>query len=222
MKDPYVNPSNVLTNKLGIDDYDLLNQAEADIGFVKLINVDGVDVDYFDEEMLKKLHKHIFEDIFEWAGEYRTVPLIKEEFVIPGVSLPYTRYQDISRELHSKLIEFNSIAWHKLPPEELAYTFARKLALIWLIHPFRDGNTRTILSFAYIYAKEHGFPFDMKVFTDNLSRKYEGEKLVDLNVRDKFVLASLDEENMPDVSLLAEVFEKAMDSYCKEESIRSK
>lgn len=223
MKDPYVNENNVLINKLNIDDYDLLNQAEADIGFSKLINIDSIDVEVFDEELLKRLHKHIFEDIFDWAGEYRTVPLYKEEVVLPGCSLPYTEYKEISKELHQKLTELNSIAWHKMTIEEISYTFARKLALIWLVHPFRDGNTRTILSFAYIYAKEHGFTFDIETFTEGLSRKYnEDGKINSLSIRDKFVLASLDEKNKPDIELLAEVFEKAINNYRKEEQAKIK
>ena len=81
MKDPYTYDNGVLKNKLGITSYEKLNQAEADIGFAKLINVDSVNVEYFDESLIKYIHKHIFEDIFDWAGEYRTVPLIKEELV---------------------------------------------------------------------------------------------------------------------------------------------
>ena len=60
MNDPYVYENGVLKNKLNIQDYDQLNKAEADIGFIKLINIDSIRIDYFDEETLKRLHRHIF------------------------------------------------------------------------------------------------------------------------------------------------------------------
>ena len=37
MKDPYIQENGTLKNKLGIEEYDDLNKAEKDIGFVKLI-----------------------------------------------------------------------------------------------------------------------------------------------------------------------------------------
>lgn len=87
--DPYVLENGILKNKLGITDYNKLKCAEADIGFVKLIDIDSIYKGKLNSNMVCKLHKHIFEDIFDWAGEYRTVPIVKAEIVIPGMSLEY-------------------------------------------------------------------------------------------------------------------------------------
>ena len=217
MLDPYTNENGVLKNKLGIEEYEKLNQAEADIGFIKLISIDSIELDKFDENLVKRIHKHIFEDIFDWAGEYRTVPIVKEELVLPGYSIPYSDYNNISNDLSNKLNELNSIPWQNLDTKEKSMKFARELALIWRVHPFRDGNTRTMLSFAYLYAKEHNFPFDMKTFTNGLSRKYSGGKVVDYSIRDKFALACLDKEFYPEVGHLAKVFENAINAYNPEE-----
>ena len=81
MNDPYVYDNGVLKNKLGIYDYDELNRAEADIGFIKLLDIDSLKITNFNEESLKMIHEHIFEDIFDWAGKYRVMPLFKEELV---------------------------------------------------------------------------------------------------------------------------------------------
>ena len=40
MKDPYIQENGTLKNKLGITEYKELNNAEKDIGFVKLIDID--------------------------------------------------------------------------------------------------------------------------------------------------------------------------------------
>ena len=222
-KDPYINKNGVLISKLGNFNYDELRQAEADIGFIKLINIDALEIKKFDADLLKKIHKHIFEDIYEWAGEYRTVPLVKEEIVLPGYSLPYTEPKNIKKELINKLNELNKIAWYEKDIKEISFLFARKLARIWLIHPFRDGNTRTFISFAYLYAKEHNFPFDIQTFIDQLNRKYnEKGNIISYSVRDKFALASLDDAHYPEPEHLAKIFEKAILNYQNNSSKKRK
>ena len=41
------------------------------------------------------------------------------------------------------------------------------LARLWKIHPFREGNTRTTVTFCCQFADEMGFPIDRKLFEDN-------------------------------------------------------
>ena len=214
INDPYTYEDGTLKNKLNIRDHQEFRKAEADIGFLKLINVDSVKSDKLNEELLKDIHHHIFENIFEWAGEYRTVPVYKTELVIPGISLRYADVGSIGKELRKQMIELNMTEWDLDNIDKLAYTFARKIAVMWKIHPFRDGNTRTFLSFAYIFAKENGFPFDMELFTKELNRKHDEDgKVINYSVRDRFVLASLDDDHYPEVGPLASLFKAAINTY---------
>lgn len=64
MDDPYVYENGTLINKLNITDYEKLRQAEADIGLLKLIDIDSVENKKFDITLIKALHTHIFEDIY--------------------------------------------------------------------------------------------------------------------------------------------------------------
>lgn len=218
MTDPYVYENGVLKNKFNIRNHQKLRQAEADVGFAKLINIDSVNVDFFDESIIKRIHKHIFEDIFDWAGEFRTVPLEKEEVVLPGYTIPYSDYKKIRTDLNKRLTYLNQISWQNMSLKEISDTFAREIALLWRVHPFRDGNTRTILSFAFLYAKEHGFPFDIRTFTNELNRQYTKDgKIIKYSIRDKFVLACLDEEHYPEIEHLARVFYLAINNYKTQE-----
>lgn len=114
MKDPYIQRNGTLKNKLGIEEYDDLNNAERDIGFVKLIDVGKAFKKRYDAEFFKSIHKHIFEDIFDWAGEFRTVPIEKIEVVIPGLSLQYSEPKDITKDLDVALdILFGFINFYK-------------------------------------------------------------------------------------------------------------
>lgn len=211
MDDPYVYDNGTLINKLGIKDYEELRQAEADIGLLKLIDIDLIEHNNFDVSLIKNIHKHIFEDIYDWAGEFRMVPIVKEELLLPGYSINYSSVSNIESDLNNLLDDLNSTAWNYDDKKELAYTFARKIALIWRVHPFRDGNTRTMLSFSYMFAKMHNFPFDIESFATKLNREYEDGKLRDVSIRDRFVLACLDEKDYPEVEHLASTFYVAME-----------
>ena len=177
MKDPYINENSVLKNKLNITEYDELNEVEAVIGKSKLLSLSNVKVTYFNEELIRDIHNYIFSDIFEWAGSYRKVPIFKEELVLPRYSVPYSEPKNISKDLKRTINDVNEIDWSTLKGEELTDLFARKMAIVWKVHPFRDGNTRTIVSFSYLYAQEHGFNMDMNTFLDNLARIYNEESV---------------------------------------------
>ena len=219
MKDPYVLKNGTLKNLLGIEDYNLLRQAEADIGFAKLINVEAVKEDVLDVELIKRIHKHIFEDIFEWAGEFRKVPLYKEEkYVIPGLSLDYAPPKEIESAIH----ELNSVEWKNKSLDEIAVEFTKYIAKIWKVHPFRDGNTRTILSFAAIYAEQHGFPMDKTIFINRLSRNTTERGKTTYSVRDLFVFASLEPENYPEPEYLEKLIKKSIISECGKRKTQEK
>ena len=102
MVDPYVYPGiGVLKNKLGIKNYDRLRKAEGDICFGKLLTVDrDVDCSKFDLDYIKNIHKYILEDIFDWAGEYRTITMYKKEPILNGCSVDYTTHSYIEKEMN--------------------------------------------------------------------------------------------------------------------------
>lgn len=217
MKDPYVQSNGTLKNKLGITNYDELKLAERDIGYVKLLNAESVIQSRCDITLIKDIHKHLFEDIFEWAGEFRTVPVYKEELVIPGISLEYAATKDIDSRLTKCLGQMNADNWEGMNLEDLSRQFVSYLAKIWRIHPFRDGNTRTTLTFANIFAREHGFEMDMSTLLDNLGRKVDPEtgKVVRWSIRDKFVLAALDEQHYPEPQALEQIIKQAIQNGIK-------
>lgn len=199
MKDPYIQENGTLKNKLGITKYKDLNDAEKDIGFAKLIDIGESFKQKYDVEYIKSIHRHIFEDIFDWAGEFRTVPVYKTEIVIPGLSLEYSAPKNIEKDLNSILEELNSINWSGKNIDEITAQFTEQLARIWRVHPFRDGNTRTTLAFAENYSREHGFPMDIGILLEHLTRLVTPKGDVKrYSIRDKFVLAALDKKDYPE------------------------
>lgn len=211
IRDPYVQENGTLKNKLGIIDYDKLNLAERDITFSKFLNVKKTFHTKFDVSYIKSIHSHIFEDIFDWAGEFREVPVYKQEVVIPGLSLNYTDPKNIEKELSDCLEKINNTNWSALTLEQKSATFTKYLTQFWLIHPFRDGNTRTTLTFATQFSKEHDFPLDLGFLLDNLTRKIDNNgEITQFSIRDKFVLSAIPKEFSPEPEHLNALIYKAM------------
>ena len=212
MRDPYIQKNGTLKNRLGIISYDELRDAERDISYVKIMNVDQVFEGEFDVQLLKNIHNHIFEDVYEWAGEFRRIPLFKEELIIPRISLTYAEPKDIPKGLKTNIEAMNSVEWEKLELNELVKTFTKHLSKIWRVHPFRDGNTRSTLAFANVFAKEHGFEMDMVPLINNLGRIIDPEtnEVKRWSIRDKFVLAALDDRDYPEPQALEAIIKQAI------------
>lgn len=219
MEDPYVLSNGTLKNKLGKENEKELDEAEKNIAFMRLIDLDDVDKAQCNSNLIKQIHFHIFQDIYDWAGEFRTIPIYKQEIVLPGLSLEYAKPEEIEERLNKELEQMNSYDWKNKRSDELAEQFAKSIAKVWRVHPFRDGNTRTTLTFASIFAKMKGFNLDMESILDSLSRKYDKEtgRITQYSVRDKLVLAALDEKDYPEPEHLQAIFKTSIEEGVKKQ-----
>ena len=169
MRDPYLYKDvPVLRNKLHIREQDLLDDAEADYVVFQLkdLALNPLEGDYHTPHLLK-MHAYIFQDIFEWAGEVRTISIYKEEDVLGRLSVEYSDPFDIVNDLHHVLSDMRKKEWKDMDRLQLAKEFCDSLARLWKIHPFREGNTRTTITFCCQYADEMGFPINRKLFEEN-------------------------------------------------------
>lgn len=171
MLDPYLIPdTDVLQNKLGIADKDILEKAEADITYLKLLDIDA----WFENKSLNyetflEVHKYIFGDLYEWAGQIRTIDIYKEEAVLGGVSLTYGEISSIQLQVETIIDHLNQVEWSNISVEDMIPLFSDLIAQLWLIHPFREGNTRTVMRFAGLFANAKGFPLNSKLLRDHAS-----------------------------------------------------
>jgi cell filamentation protein len=133
MRDPYLlADAKILRNLLGITDAETLQRAEADITAVRLLTVDGaVAALPFDFERLLAIHKHIFGDIYDWAGTVRTIPVVKGERVLGGDTVRYSQPDDIERDAKQAIREMNGANWPALDVRETAERFSELTAALW-------------------------------------------------------------------------------------------
>lgn len=102
------------------------------------------------------IHHHLFRDVYNWAGRFRTVRISKggNSFCYPEHIVRETRALFGSLERRSKL--------RGLDTDTFAERAAHFLAELNAIHPFREGNGRTQLAFLTALADQAGHPFALE------------------------------------------------------------
>ena len=169
MKDPYLYPNReTLINLFNVTDEATFNIIEADYTSLRIKELlDNPIIGDFGFKHLCEIHRYIFQDIYEWAGKIRIINIEKAEEALSGLSVEYSDVFDIVRHSDSVLVKMNSVDWGTLNNEHKSMTFAESMTELWKVHPFREGNTRAIISFCCDFADKHGFPLDRELFKDN-------------------------------------------------------
>jgi cell filamentation protein len=151
--DPYLDlRSGVLRNLLDIDDAKALRRAEADFTAVRIAQLSRrPKPGRYDLAHLQALHRHIFQDIYEWAGELRTVALGRGRLF----SLPRHLEADAD-ELFSWLARADHL--RGLDRDAFVDGLTELFADLNALHPFRDGNGRTQRALLGQLAVDAGHP----------------------------------------------------------------
>ena len=155
--DPYCYPgTTVLINLLGTPDQVKLDAFEAEMTADRA--TEPLPAGRFSYQHYCAIHRHLFQDVYPWAGKIRTVRIAKE-----GSAFCYPEH--IDREMRQLFAE---LAKQRRLRGLDARTFAKKaahlLAELNAIHPFREGNGRTQLSFLVALAEHAGHPMDLDRF----------------------------------------------------------
>ena len=146
--------TNVLRNKLGIQDKEELQTAERRL--VEQRARMGCPEGNFDLTHLQAIHHHLFQDVYEWAGELRTVDMYKNE---PGEYMPHGRIEMGMHDVHRRVVETNVSG--TADPWEFSAKAAEIIGDTNHAHPFREGNTRTQLQFLQQLGEQAGHEIDL-------------------------------------------------------------
>lgn len=110
MRDPYLYEDEpILRNKLNIHKKDLLEDAEADYVVYRLkeLALNPLSGNYHTKHLLQ-MHAFIFQDIYDWAGQPRTISIYKEEDVLGGLSIEYSEPHNIENDIHHVLSDMRA------------------------------------------------------------------------------------------------------------------
>ncbi|MFN6062152.1 MAG: Fic/DOC family protein, partial [Bacteroidota bacterium] len=152
----YTDPkTGLLRNLLDITDPDVLLFVESGAVTKRLqelyenpMKIKGID-------SLFEIHRHLFQDIYVWAGKKRTVEISKDGKQF----FPTSHFDNAFRYIDQIIAEFTKI------PIDNKKLFAEKLSEILdnvnYLHPFREGNGRTQREFLRLVASEKGLNLNL-------------------------------------------------------------
>ena len=165
MRDPYLfDDIDVLKNRANIRNNALLHTAEADITNLAMTAIYERKYNKFNVETLLDIHRTIFGQIYEWAGEYRTIMMTKPEDVLGGDTVRYAYPKEIKKQLTETMKEVGKLKRGGNNDRDIVFRLTRIISAIWQTHPFREGNTRTVIVFAILLAKHLGFEVNHELF----------------------------------------------------------
>ena len=165
----------VLKNRLGITDEATLETTEAQ--FVAQRSHELVQDPIpgaFDLPHLQAIHRHLFGDLYEWAGQLRTVDVIKDTSRFAHHAYLERAAETIFRELAQE----NHL--RGLEPAEFSRRAAHYLAEMNALHPFREGNGRAQRDFLSQLARENDYAIAWEQITqadmlDASRRSFSGD-----------------------------------------------
>jgi len=134
------------------------------------------------------IHKHLFQDVYSWAGEKRKVEISKagKQF------FPTTHFDNAFHFIDTLISDFRNIS--KKEKLQLAVKLAEILDTVNYLHPFREGNGRTQREFLRLLALEKGLILNLNP-PDNKSvyDKYmQGTINSDVKILTKLILELID------------------------------
>ncbi|WP_165045427.1 Fic family protein [Adlercreutzia sp. ZJ138] len=159
---------------------------------------------YLVPEMLVKVHRYLFQDLdvkVYHPGEFKSERMVKQEDILNGDSVLYADPLAYDMALKGAFTTEQGKLYTSLEGDELA-DFCHFLAFLWQIHPFFEGNTRTVAVFSELYLNHLGFNVSNEPFASNA--RYFRDALVRAMYRN--VAAGI----FPDESFLVAFYENAL------------
>ena len=160
---PYVDPNTgVLYNKLGITNAEELREAEYNATWVRGLELRSSPVlGQFDFDHLKAIHKSLFQDIYPWAGEERSVNFSKRVAGEPWWTTKFDRLEmlKVRMEVTGEYLREKNFL-RELPREQFALEVAKVYVSLNAAHPFAEGNGRSTQTFLSQLATEAGHRLD--------------------------------------------------------------
>ena len=117
-------------------------------------------------EEFKKVHHHLFKDVYDFAGNFRDYDIRKKEWVLKGESVVYEDCDTIGQSMDRQFAAEQDFSYAGLSAEETIDHLAHFIAGVWLTHPYGEGNTRTTSVFLMRYLQSLGLRMKREEFME--------------------------------------------------------
>ena len=145
-----------------------VNHNELECDFVSARIVELLSIDDFDlsVDYLKYVHKFLFQDVYEFAGEFRKIDFSKHEKILNNDSVAYGDCNTLTESLEYDISKEKDKNYKEMNIVEVINNITKFSSNIWQVHPFREGNTRTTALFIEKYLISLGYSVDNTLFKD--------------------------------------------------------
>ncbi len=145
-----------------------INYNELECDFVSMRIVELLDQDNFElsVDYLKYIHKYLFQDVYEFAGEFRKIDFSKHEKILNNDSIAYGDSKTLTESLEYDIGLEKEKNYNNMSIVEVIISITDFTSSIWQVHPFREGNTRTTAVFIEKYLISLGYNVDNSLFKD--------------------------------------------------------
>lgn len=153
-----------LINKFDIKDEVILKELETTITLNKITEYSLNPLFYsFDVQHYKSIHRYLFGDIYDWAGEYRTVDMSKKGTNFAKAESVEKLMSNCFKRLNDKNL------FQGLNFDDFVDEFVDFYCVTNMIHPFRESNGRTQRLFLTQLINKNGYDIDFsEIDTDEL------------------------------------------------------
>ena len=145
-----------------------INYNELECDFVSMRIVELLSVDNFElsVDYLKYIHKYLFQDVYEFAGEFRNINFSKHEIILNNDSVAYGDCKTLTESLEYDIRLEKEKNYKDMSIVDVIKNITDFSSSIWQVHPFREGNTRTIALFIEKYLISLGYNVYKSLFKD--------------------------------------------------------
>ena len=113
------------------------------------------------------VHRRIFDGVFKFAGKIRDYNITKKEWVLLGDTVLYVSAPDLRKAIEYDIEQEKQFNYRGLSMELVVNHIAKFVSGLWQIHPFGEGNTRTVAVFTIQYLRSMGFKVENDLFADH-------------------------------------------------------
>ena len=148
-----------------------INYNELECDFVSMRIVELLSLDNFElsVDYLKYIHKYLFQDVYEFAGEFRKIDFSKYEKILNNDSVAYGDCKTLTESLEYDISLEKEKNYKNMSIVEVIKNITDFTSSIWQVHPFREGNTRTTAVFIYKYLNSLNFNQDISIYNNKTS-----------------------------------------------------
>ena len=181
--------TNVLLNNFDVKDAKQLANIERPLVLAKLFDLrKNKDIGNFDIEHFTNIHKFLFSAVYKFAGSFRTENIAKDNF-------KFAEWEFLEDELKRILNELKNENFLKdLDKPSLANRLAYYMAELNVLHPFRDGNGRTIREFCRQLAYKCGYILNLSKIDAKEMFDASVQSVVDASYLEVLILKCLEEK----------------------------